>query len=579
MANELPKYVFHEEFGEGETINGMQTIDESGDVTNTDVMFEHGIVRDVPVEELIVLEGRGRPKGSKNKPKGGETKPTMPATKTPSNSEDDDSDGPSGPGIHGELLRHQDLGDLKHHEIEFHDGKKVKVSPEHRNKALAHIKSLMGPGKNPDTRMAALRKLGSNHETFKKMIGEEVEHLREASPASLANSALSALDKAHQLRRTAGSSTTGADGAMNKLADKHIEKAKRHVTALGAAVGAPKTAAATIAHIDKFHAAMKQTQQARDNDDDDYDDDNDPAAHHHYNAGDNILKMAHKTHNEEVEQVDEISKTAKQRYLGTAVGDLTLRSQEHGFHTGANFYGKRTHPPHDYADAKRKIKNRQVGIHRATKEEVEHLSEASPASLANSAQSALDKAHQLRRSAGPSTTGFDGHMNDLSDKHIEKAKRHVVALGAAIGAPKTAAATVAHIDKMHAAMKQSQHDRHNDEDFDDDNDPADRHHYNAGDNILKMAHKTHNEEVEQVDEKLIGKQKKLDKNHNGKLDRQDFKMLRKESVEPKVSVYTEANRFRSVENAVKEIMQNNTNLRQLAKEEEFKRNNPGHFED
>jgi len=432
MANEFPKYVFHEEFGEGETINGMYELDEEGDVVSADIMFEHGIEKDVPADELMVLEGRGRPKGSKNKPKGEGVKPKMPSTRTPSNSEDDedDSDGPSGPGIHGELLRHQDLGDLKNHEIEFHDGKKVKVSPSQRNKALTHIKSMMGPGKNPDTRMAALRKLGSNHETFKQMIGEEVD-----------------LDESGGIRR-----------AMTQL---------RH-------------------ELKKSDGSVNQ-----------------PVVH-----------------------------AANKAYY--------------------------------------KLKDSKTRA--ATQEEVEHLSEASAASLANSAQSALDRAHQLRRSAGPSTAGFEGHMNDLSDKHIEKAKRHVVALGAAVGAPKTAAATVAHIDKMHAAMKQSQHDRYNDEDFDDDNDPADRHHYNAGDSILKMAHKTHNEGFEQVDEKLIGKQKNLDKNHNGKLDRQDFKMLRKEPVEPKVSVYTEATRFRSVENAVKEIMQQNLDLRQLAKEEQFNKN-------
>lgn len=37
--------------------------------------------------------------------------------------------------------------------------------------------------------------------------------------------------------------------------------------------------------------------------------------------------------------------------------------------------------------------------------------------------------------------------------------------------------------------------------------------------------------LKQLDEKLIGKQKKLDKNHNNKLDSQDFKMLRKEETE------------------------------------------------
>jgi hypothetical protein len=42
---------------------------------------------------------------------------------------------------------------------------------------------------------------------------------------------------------------------------------------------------------------------------------------------------------------------------------------------------------------------------------------------------------------------------------------------------------------------------------------------------------TQAEEVEAVDEKaLVGKQKKLDKNHNGKLDAQDFKMIRKEET-------------------------------------------------
>jgi hypothetical protein len=47
-------------------------------------------------------------------------------------------------------------------------------------------------------------------------------------------------------------------------------------------------------------------------------------------------------------------------------------------------------------------------------------------------------------------------------------------------------------------------------------------------NILKAKEKggKFSEEVEGVDEALIGKQKKLDKNHNGKLDGQDFKILR-----------------------------------------------------
>ena len=43
--------------------------------------------------------------------------------------------------------------------------------------------------------------------------------------------------------------------------------------------------------------------------------------------------------------------------------------------------------------------------------------------------------------------------------------------------------------------------------------------------------KSYKEFVQSLEEKLIGKQKKLDKNHNGELDSQDFKMLRKEETE------------------------------------------------
>jgi hypothetical protein len=39
------------------------------------------------------------------------------------------------------------------------------------------------------------------------------------------------------------------------------------------------------------------------------------------------------------------------------------------------------------------------------------------------------------------------------------------------------------------------------------------------------------EEVEQQDEALIGNQKKIDKNHNNKIDAQDFKILRGKKVD------------------------------------------------
>jgi hypothetical protein len=225
---------------------------------------------------------------------------------------------------------------------------------------------------------------------------------------------------------------------------------------------------------------------------------------------------------EDVEQVDEISKEAKKRYLSKAVGDLTNRAYNHGFETAGPYYLRK-----DSADGERKVKNRQVGIHRATKEEVDLDEET------------YHVIHKKSRMPGTVSSRAGQNIAGVTIK-----------------------------DKYHDRKEAEKHARH-----------LDKHGSSDGHEVSTWINGKLQEEVEQVDEKLIGKQKNLDKNRNGKLDRQDFKMLRKESVEPKVSVYTEANRFRSVENAVKDIMLNNTNLRQLAKEEEFKRNNPGHFED
>jgi hypothetical protein len=85
---------------------------------------------------------------------------------------------------------------------------------------------------------------------------------------------------------------------------------------------------------------------------------------------------------EEVEQIDEISKETKQRYLGTAVGDLATRAYKHGFKTAGAY--KRTDS--EIAAAERNIKNRQAGIHRATKEEVDLDEGGMPSSVIRSKQ-------------------------------------------------------------------------------------------------------------------------------------------------------------------------------------------------
>lgn len=83
-------------------------------------------------------------------------------------------------------------------------------------------------------------------------------------------------------------------------------------------------------------------------------------------------------------------------------------------------------------------------------------------------------------------------------------------------------------------------------------------------------------ETEELDEKLIGNQKKIDKNHNGKLDADDFKKLRKEEVSEsvvRVTPDTAATRMPAVESVVRSIMSQGRNLRQEAKIQEFKNRN------
>jgi hypothetical protein len=44
----------HSEWGAGVMIKEMHTLDEDGNITHYDVVFEHGIEKNVPVEELNI---------------------------------------------------------------------------------------------------------------------------------------------------------------------------------------------------------------------------------------------------------------------------------------------------------------------------------------------------------------------------------------------------------------------------------------------------------------------------------------------------------------------------------------------
>ena len=82
-----------------------------------------------------------------------------------------------------------------------------------------------------------------------------------------------------------------------------------------------------------------------------------------------------------------------------------------------------------------------------------------------------------------------------------------------------------------------------------------------------------------LNEKLIGNQKKIDANKNGKIDAEDFKKLRKEEVlesvvvAPRMTPDSASMRMPAVESVVRDIMSQQRNLRQEAKIADFKSRN------
>ena len=73
LDHDCAKHVVHKEHGEGQCVPGMHTLEEGEDgvgfVTHYDVMFDDGIVEDVPVEELEIVSEmhHGHPMKKKKK--------------------------------------------------------------------------------------------------------------------------------------------------------------------------------------------------------------------------------------------------------------------------------------------------------------------------------------------------------------------------------------------------------------------------------------------------------------------------------------------------------------------------------
>jgi hypothetical protein len=70
-----------------------------------------------------------------------------------------------------QLMKHKDYGD-KPHTIRFKDGSSHEITAKQRDKALGVMRSLVGPGKNPDARDKKIAEMSRSHKHFLGHIGE-----------------------------------------------------------------------------------------------------------------------------------------------------------------------------------------------------------------------------------------------------------------------------------------------------------------------------------------------------------------------------------------------------------------------
>ena len=165
-------HVKHEQFGEGKTIYTQHAEPaEDGSIEWYDVMFEHGIEKQVQTTdlEIMVSESHGNHKGKKLKEgvelEEGRGRPRKnPATAKPKSDEDDDDYGPdTGPepdqNIVNHLKKSVDTGGT--HEVKFGDGSSHKVPSQVAHKVLGAMGKL-----KPADRLEIQKHIHASHKNL-----------------------------------------------------------------------------------------------------------------------------------------------------------------------------------------------------------------------------------------------------------------------------------------------------------------------------------------------------------------------------------------------------------------------------
>ena len=288
---------------------------------------------------------------------------------------------------------------------------------------------------------------------------------------------------------------------------------------------------------------------------------------------------------EEIEDLDELSKKTLGSYVKKAANDSSART---GYAGELHQKALDLNDPRDNRASQKRILSdrdkelrvaykRKRGINKAvnklTKEEIEDLENDILDIVVEAVNSALKEAAKWRNSSAVGSISSPEYNYDNMDvihpksTGVKKAKSDTpTAYSSLMSRPKPQFAktgdrkgmvTKQHIDRLKSRIKAGQM-----EDFEND--------------ILDIVDEAVNSAL---NEKLIGNQKKIDANKNGKIDGEDFKKLRKEEVSesvvvtPRMTPDSASMRMPAVESVVRDIMSQQRNLRQEAKVAEFKSRN------
>jgi len=172
QSHQCALHVKSEQFGEGKTIFSQHAEpDEQGNIAWYDVMFEHGIEKQVPTTELEILvseahmnhkkkvaeefdleEGRGRPRKHPPKP-----------MKKGEDDEDDDYGPDSGPEPDQNIVNHlkKSVDTAGSHDVKFADGSSHKVPAHVAHKVLGAMGKL-----KPSDRLEVQKHIHANHKNL-----------------------------------------------------------------------------------------------------------------------------------------------------------------------------------------------------------------------------------------------------------------------------------------------------------------------------------------------------------------------------------------------------------------------------